>query len=196
MTNPALPRRFATLALLLLALPLAGCAAIKATEQPSKKNLSVLSPGSKRTHVIAELGAPTWSDERETGATDVFTFKQGYAKETKAARALAHGAADVATLGLWEVVGIPFESIADGTDVQLEVHYGADQRVTDVHVIKGDHVVNPKPTLLARAFGGKHTRPEPAVSKSAPRAKVHSPEAVAAGDAPEVVHASAEVAAD
>jgi hypothetical protein len=112
--------------------------------------------------VIAELGAPTWSDDRQGVTVDVFKFKQGYAKETKAFRALAHGAADVATLGLWEVVGIPFESIADGTDVQVEVHYGEDQKVSSVQVIKGDNVVHPEPNLLSRTFGGKHTRPEPA----------------------------------
>jgi hypothetical protein len=130
----------------------------------------VLEAGVPRTHVIAELGAPTWSDERENETTDVFTFKQGYKKETKAVRALAHGAADVATLGLWEVVGIPFETIADGTDVQVEVSYGADQKVSSVSVIKGDHVVNPPPNLLARTFGGKHVRPKTAAVAASRRA--------------------------
>ncbi len=140
--------------LLAVAIP-SGCAAIKATQQPPKRNLGVLAPGVPRTHVIAELGAPTWSEQREGETIDVFTFKQGYAKTTKAARALAHGAADVATFGLWEVVGIPMETIADGTDVQLEVHYGPDHHVASVHVIKGDGVVNPKPNVFARAFRRK-----------------------------------------
>ena len=33
-----------------------GCAAFKATQQPNKKDLTVLSPGTPRSHVIAELG--------------------------------------------------------------------------------------------------------------------------------------------
>ena len=116
----------------------AGCAAVKATQQPGKKDLSILSAGTPRTHVIAELGTPLWSDARDGDTVDVFAFKQGYTKGVKAGRALVHGAADVATFGLWEVVGIPAEMIADGTDVRVEVHYDPRQVVRTVEVIKGD----------------------------------------------------------
>ncbi|MBX3412755.1 MAG: hypothetical protein KF708_08710 [Pirellulales bacterium] len=120
-----------------------GCAAVKATQQPDKRDMKVLYRGVPRTHVIAELGAPVWSDVQQGQTVDVFAFKQGYTKANKAARALVHGAADVATFGLWEVVGIPAEAIADGTDVQLEVHYNPDQTVARVVVIKGEKAVNP-----------------------------------------------------
>lgn len=126
-----------------------GCAAMKASQQPAKRDMHVLSQGIPRTHVIAELGAPVWSDARGGETIDVFAFKQGYSKTTKAARALVHGAADVATLGLWEVVGIPAETLVDGTDVQVEVHYGAQQTVDRVVVIKGEKAVHPPP-LFAR----------------------------------------------
>ncbi|MBL9123403.1 MAG: hypothetical protein JNG90_07200, partial [Planctomycetaceae bacterium] len=126
-------------ALLLAAVP--GCAAIKATEQPGKKDFSILSPGTPRTHVIAELGAPTWSEQREGATTDVFAVRQGYSKGVKAGRALLHGAADVATIGLWEVVGIPVETLADGTDVRLSITYDAEQRVETVDVVKGEEVI-------------------------------------------------------
>ena len=125
-----------------------GCAAVKATQQPGKKDLGVLSAGTPRTHVIAELGAPTWSDERGDDIVDVFAFKQGYTKGIKAGRALIHGAADVATFGLWEVVGIPAEMLADGTDVRVEVHYDPRQAVRSVEVIKGEQVFEP-PKLVA-----------------------------------------------
>jgi len=128
-----------------------GCAAVKATQQPDKRDMGVLQQGIPRTHVIAELGAPVWTDHQQGAPVDVFAFKQGYKKSTKAARALVHGAADVATFGLWEVVGIPAEAIADGTDVQLEVHYNPDQTVQRVVVIKGEKAVNPpEPVLFAR----------------------------------------------
>jgi len=119
----------------------AGCAAIKATEQPSKKDFSVLTPGTPRTHVIAELGAPRWSDERNGATTDVFAVKQGYTKTVKAGRALLHGAADVATVGLWEVVGIPVETLADGTDVQVSITYDQAQCVESIDVIKGEKLL-------------------------------------------------------
>ena len=99
--------------------------------------------------MIAELGAPVWSDERDGSAVDLFSFKQGFTKTTKAARAMAHGAADVATLGLWEVVGLPAEIMIDGTDVQVEVHYDAQQTVDHIVVLKGDKAINP-PRLFRR----------------------------------------------
>jgi hypothetical protein len=141
-----------------------GCAAVKATQQPGKKDLAVLSNGMARTHVIAELGAPVWSDERDGDIVDVFAFKQGYSKGVKAGRALIHGAADVATFGLWEVVGIPAESLADGTDVRVEVHYDRRQVVRSVEVIKGDKVFE-QPKLAAwwqrqRAAKARHDSPD------------------------------------
>ena len=138
-----------------------GCAAIKATQQPPKRDMGVLAPGVPRTHVVAELGTPVLSDQRDGHAIDVFSFKQGYSKTTKAARAFIHVAADLATLGLWEVVGIPAETLADGTDVQVEVHYDAQRTVKGVVVIKGEKAVNP-PKLFARKrrANGKPSRSE------------------------------------
>lgn len=128
-----------------------GCAAVKAARQPDKKNLGVLHEGTPRTHVIAELGPPTWTRPRPDGTMeDVFAFKQGYSKGAKMGRAFMHGAADVATGGLWEVVGIPTEIWADGTDVQVVVSYDKDERVKYRQFIKGQETVQPRKGLLAR----------------------------------------------
>lgn len=121
-----------------------GCAVVKATQQPNKKDLGVLSRGVPRTHLIAELGAPAWSDERDGRITDVFAFKQGYSKPVKAGRALFHGAADVATCGLWEVVGTPVETLADGTDVQVAVCYDEHGNVDKIDVIRGEEAIRSK----------------------------------------------------
>ena len=150
-----------------------GCAAIKATQQPPKRDMGVLSQGVPRTHVIAELGSPLWSDQHEGDTVDVFAFKQGYKKSTKAARALVHGAADVATFGLWEVVGIPAETLVDGTDVQLEVHYGPQQTVERVVIIKGEKAVNPPKLFARKSRSGKNT-------SSPPKAPTPEPDAAPA----------------
>lgn len=141
---------WAAVGLGMLPLTAPGCAAMKATQQPSKKNLSVLTPGTPRTHVIAEIGAPMWSEQRDGTTVDVFAFKQGYTKAAKAGRALVHGAADVATGGLWEVVGIPAESLADGKDVKVEITYDERRAVRSVEVIEGQDVITPR-----RLFGRK-----------------------------------------
>lgn len=128
----------------------AGCAAMKATQQPDKKDMAVLTPGIPRTSVIAELGAPVWTGENQGATTDVFKFRQGYTKEVKAGRAVIHGVGDVLTFGLWEVVGIPAESLANGTEVQLEITYDAQQNVQSVTVLKGDDAVHPKPMFAKK----------------------------------------------
>ncbi len=112
-----------------------GCSAVMAAKQPDKKDLSILKAGTPRSHVIAELGAPGWSGEKDGRRVDVFAFKQGYSKGTKAGRAFFHAAADFFTLGLWEVVGTPIESVASGTDVKVEVVYDENDRVKVVQVL-------------------------------------------------------------
>jgi hypothetical protein len=127
-----------------------GCAAFKASQQPDRKDLSVLKPGTPRTHVIAELGAPIWSKEHPNGSTtDIFAFKQGYSKGAKTGRVLFHSAADVVTGGLWEVAGIPIETVADGADVKVVVTSEANGYVAQVDPVRGADAIEPRP-MLAR----------------------------------------------
>ena len=116
---------------------LTSCAVMKATNQPEKKDLSVLKIGTPRSHVIAELGKPVNTEIKKAKKTDVFSFVQGYSKTNKTFRALGHGIADVATLGLWEVAGTPIEGIASGQAVQLEVTYDKKDTIEKVVVLKG-----------------------------------------------------------
>jgi hypothetical protein len=115
----------------------AGCAVYKASTQPERKNLSVLSPGTPRSYVIAELGTPSWSGEKDGEAIDLFAFRQGYSKGAKIGRAFFHGAADVVTAGLWEVVATPIETLADGTAMKVEVTYDTGERVKLVNYLEG-----------------------------------------------------------
>ena len=114
-----------------------GCAVYMAANQPAKKDVSVLKAGSPRTTVIAELGAPVHTSERAGLKVDVYNFVQGYTGVERGARAVLHGAADVFTLGLWEVIGTPIEGAANGTKVSVEVSYDKEERVTKVVPIKG-----------------------------------------------------------
>ena len=109
-----------------------GCAVFMAAKQPPKKDLAVLGVGSPRSLVLAELGQPVSTETRDGKRVDVFSFTQGYSKPAKAGRALFHGAADIFTLGLWEVVGTPTEMVFDGKKMSFEVMYDADDRVENV----------------------------------------------------------------
>ncbi len=112
-----------------------GCSVFLAAKQPDYKNLAVLDVGSSRSNVVAELGAPVLSEQRDGQKVDIFAFRRGYSKGNKVGRALFHGTADVFTLGLWEVVGTPTEVIANGKDMKMEVFYDAQEKVRKVNYL-------------------------------------------------------------
>ncbi|HVX11901.1 MAG TPA: hypothetical protein VHC22_12025 [Pirellulales bacterium] len=154
-----------------------GCAAIKAARQPDKKNLGVLHEGTPRPQVIAELGAPTYTKAKPDGTVeDVFSFKQGYTKGVKMGRAFGHAAADVATGGLWEVVGIPAEIWADGTDVQVLVTYDQDEKVRYRRIFKGQEAFKDKPASVAQGDKATETAARPAAVESSRRTSDHPPD--------------------
>lgn len=106
-----------------------GCSVVMAIKQPEYKDTNVLNKGTPRAAVIAELGAPLFSEEKDGQKRDVFAFKQGYGKGNKAARATFHAVADVFTLFLWEVIGTPTEAIASGRNMKIEVIYDSFDKV-------------------------------------------------------------------
>jgi len=111
---------------------ISGCSVFMAAHQPNKKNIDLFTPGVHRSDIIGEFGTPTMTEEKDDGRHDIFRFRQGYHTASKVGRAVFHGIADVFTLGLWEVIGTPIESIADGNDMAYEVIYGKDDRVKQV----------------------------------------------------------------
>lgn len=112
------------------------CSVFMAAKQPKRKNLEVLKPGTSRGMVIAELGTPLHSEVRSGLKTDIFNFTQGYSTAAKTSRAVFHGAADVFTLGLWEVVGTPTEAVFDGKDMSVQVDYDSKDLVRKSAVLK------------------------------------------------------------
>jgi hypothetical protein len=68
---------------------------------------------------------------------DSYVFTQGYSKGNKVSRAVFHGAADIFTLGLWEIVGTPVEIIADGHEMKIEVFYDHKEKVQTVVYLRG-----------------------------------------------------------
>jgi hypothetical protein len=112
-----------------------------AANQPDKKDMGVLKAGTPRSAVLAEFGTPVETTTRGGAKVDLFTFTQGYSGLEKGGRAVLHGAADVFTLGLWEVVGTPIEGYANGTKVSVEITYDREDRVVKVVPIRGQEAV-------------------------------------------------------
>ena len=126
----------------LLLMFVTGCSVVMATQQPGRKDFSVLSKGVDRSRVVAELGAPLTTEVKDGKRTDVFSVTQGYSTGAKVVRSLFHGIADVFTLGLWEVVGTPFEAIASGTNVNVAVNYDTSDKVEEIITYSGTEKVD------------------------------------------------------
>lgn len=120
-----------------------GCSVFMAIKQPDYKDTNVLNKGTSRSKVVAELGAPVLTEEKEGKKKDVFVFKQGYGKGNKAARAFFHATADVFSFGLWEVIGTPAEAIASGKNMKVEVIYDKDDNVEQANILS-DQKTEPK----------------------------------------------------
>jgi hypothetical protein len=133
-------KRLSTLCL--LSMFVTGCSVVMATQQPGRKDLSVLTKGVDRSKVVAELGTPLTTEVKDGKRTDVFSVRQGYSTGAKAGRAVFHAVADVFTLGLWEVVGTPVEAIASGTDVKVGVCYDTKDRVDEIITYAGKEKVD------------------------------------------------------
>ncbi|WP_407926547.1 hypothetical protein [Acinetobacter baretiae] len=115
----------------------AGCSVFMAAKQPDKKNVSLLVSGMPRAVIVAEFGVPVSTEKRNDNTrVDVYSFKQGYGKGAKIGRAFFHGVADVATLGLWEIVGTPTETAFDGKDIAYQVTYDENEKVKEIVQLK------------------------------------------------------------
>lgn len=106
-----------------------GCAAVMATKQPTKKDLSIFNKGVDRSLIIAEIGAPITSELKNGKRYEIYTFMQGYSKANRISRAVWHGAADVVTFGLWEIIGTPTESAFNGKKTSYEMIFDADDHL-------------------------------------------------------------------
>ena len=122
----------AIVTLLVLTILVSGCSVHRAINQPDKKNLVLLSPGVNRQVLLAEFGEPMHSKQIKGQMGDVFSFVQGYGKPVIVGRALGHGVADIATFGLWEIVGQPLEAAFDGEKLAYAVYYNQGGTVIQV----------------------------------------------------------------
>ena len=106
-----------------------GCSVFMAAKQPEKKDTKMLAVGVPRAVILAEFGAPVSTVKNGDETVDIFSFKQGYGKAAKFGRMMFHGVADVATLGLWEIIGTPVESGFDGNNIAYQITYDQNDNV-------------------------------------------------------------------
>ncbi|MFZ2448544.1 MAG: hypothetical protein WAW37_19460 [Syntrophobacteraceae bacterium] len=135
------------------------CSVYMAAHQPGQKDMTVLKSGIHQSVVRTEMGTPVWTGKENEQTVDIFRFTQGYSQGEKTGRAVFHGAADVLTLGLWEVVGTPVESIASGDQYTVKVFYDDNSYVTRVDTkkeIKSPQAPPPEPEGEQTMQGNRH----------------------------------------
>jgi len=126
-------------------LSLAGCSVGMAMSGKEQKDTSILFPGSPRSVVIAKLGPPETSTKSKDGCyIDSYIITKGNAPST--GRAVAHGALDLLTLGIWEVVGTPLEMGAGKEEVfRVIIYYDKNEKIKNVQKI----IVKNKDEIIA-----------------------------------------------
>ncbi len=116
---------------------ISGCAAMMAAKQPEYTDLSVLRQGASRSEIVSAFGRPMTTDKDENGnLVETYQFKQGYTTGTKAVRVVFHIVADVLTIFLWELIGMPMEMVFDGNKVDVDATYNAEKKLQESTVIK------------------------------------------------------------
>ncbi len=130
-------KRSSTLVVAILSLVVAqGCSVYMAANQPAKKDMQVLGEGISRSALLAEFGTPIFTEQKDGKRTDVFKFYEGSKSGWKVGRAVFHAAADVVTLGLWEIIGTPTEAMVKGEEVTVTVMYDQTDKV-ETFSVKG-----------------------------------------------------------
>ena len=117
----------------LLATISSGCSVFMAMKGKQDPNMAAIHIGQDRSLVILNLGQPSKTVMMENLKADVFRLERGNAPS--GGRALAHGALDLFTLGLWEVAGTPIEAM-QGEKFVLTIEYDEKDKVRKV--ISGD----------------------------------------------------------
>lgn len=117
-------------------LPLMCGCAVAMSMAGSRKNTSILQPGTPRVAVIAELGEPQTSTRDNSGRlVDTYSVTSGQGGSV--GRAALHALFDIYTLGIWEIVGTPVEMSKRGRKANFQVTYDSNNTIGDVQAVSG-----------------------------------------------------------
>lgn len=132
-------RKNSLILIALMVLVNSGCAVHMAANAPDRKDLNVLAVGNHRDIIMAELGQPAVEKVGDDGLKyDIYKFNKGFTGSEKFLHAAGHGVMDVATLGLWEVVGTPSEGMSQKNEKMVKVIYNKDDTAKQIIVLKED----------------------------------------------------------
>ena len=131
--------RILTACLLIVSLSSSGCSVLMAANRSSYRgDVSVIQDGVSRSNVIAELGQPDSFSKTESGGYDDRYTLDPDAHRTwlRTGTVLFHLGADVMTLGLWELVGTPYELAVRDRAVTYHLAYNPDGKLVTFEKMK------------------------------------------------------------
>ncbi|MCO6439372.1 MAG: hypothetical protein J5J06_19965 [Phycisphaerae bacterium] len=116
--------------IIVLLITLSGCSVVMAARGERPPDLSAIRPGVSKTETELALGTPDSTIQHQHGSTSIYQFETD--NEPSPGRAVAHGALDVLTLGIWEAIGTPIE-LATGENEILVIEFDKDDRIVSVN---------------------------------------------------------------
>ncbi len=124
-----------TLGLILTAVTslLTSCSVIMAAKKEGT-SLEQIQCARTRGQILSNAATVISSERQASGELiEVYQFKK---EKGSAARALMHGALDVSTCGLWEVIGTPVEACLDEDKFYvMKVFYDAYDNITKIELL-------------------------------------------------------------
>ena len=121
----------AVLAALVVMCQLCGCSVMMAMSGEQEPDLGAVRVGASRGEVEMQPGKADFTVTTEDGGRlDKYKYQLG--NEPSAGRAIGHGAMDVLTLGLWEIIGTPVEGF-QGENCEVTVCYDKNDVVVAIN---------------------------------------------------------------
>lgn len=112
-----------------------GCSVYMASQHKGV-SLDEVSQCRTRSAVIAKNGVEIVDTNKDADGNIVYEDYLIRKKTGSASRAVIHGALDVATIGIWEVVGTPMEGYYNkDTHIPVRIHYDTNQNKTKLEIL-------------------------------------------------------------
>ncbi len=113
------------------------CSVSRVSKLSPKKDLSLLTPGTKRALILSEFNVPIDSKVKDEKKVEVYAFDPGHSATAKFFRGLTYGAAAIYTLGISEAVTNPVEgALADKKKMVVEIIFDKNDNLESFVILK------------------------------------------------------------
>ena len=150
---------------------LAGCSTVMEANRPDPVRMSEFHAGDRRFDILGKIGAPVTAAQDKENSCDIYRlYTHGASGARKGAVVAGEAVADVATLGLFEVIATPAEAATKYKLHTVAFCYSKDERLVSVSEAGKELLAASAPVGKQPAPAGKPTaaagKPTAPVSKA------------------------------